>query len=186
MRRNACLYAAGECDAPLDRGDAPLLVLVDPGEGAPEARELGLDPGAHVLEPTRQRPRRPLFRDLRPLEFAEIGVQELALVLVAKPERRELGAADPAAVRGRAPEPVAQGQLEHDLDPVRLFVLLEPELAEQPGRRPQTPLERGHDLRRVRDPEPARDDPGQPPGPVAAEEEDARLLGVTERAERIR
>ena len=95
-------------------------------------------------------------------------------------------AADPTPVRRRPPGGVPELQLEHGLDPLRVVVLVEAELAQQPRRRAESPLEQRHDPLGVRDPELAADDARQAPVPVAAKKEQAELLGMPERPERLR
>ncbi|NUT56603.1 MAG: hypothetical protein HOQ03_11570 [Thermoleophilia bacterium] len=134
-----------------------MLDLLDVTQHVAEARDLALEPGADVVEPAGPCPGRSFRR--RGLA-GEMRSQELAVRVVLEPEPVELVRPDPTAVRGRLPALVAQRQLEDRLHPVGAVVLLQLQLAQQPGSRPQPPLERGHDRLGVRDPEVGRHESG--------------------------
>ena len=162
-----------------------MLHLLDAAQRSAEPRQLG---SSHALTSSSQPGRAQGGRSAgaSSARGRRDRREQLTLALVAQAQSFELDPADPAAVGRRPPAGIAQRQLEHGLDAVRpsssFSWIWRSSQGVVPSRRSKAGTTRGG----VRDPEVADDDARQPPRAVAAEEEDARLVGMAQRRERLR
>jgi hypothetical protein len=106
-----------------DRGDAPVLHLLDGGNGMSELPHLVVEPCAHTFEPAGPGPGWTLRGNLTLIEGIEVSAEKFALLLVLEDEPVQVTASGPASMCRRTPSVVGELELEEGLDTLCGLVL---------------------------------------------------------------